>query len=708
MSKSIKSDILWRVGLVYLSIILFALFIVLKIFYLQVIDNERWLEKAENTRIKNFRIHPNRGDIYASDMRLLASSVPYYEIRMDMRTPALTDKIFNNKVDSLAMCLSRLFGDRSEAAYRAQLVKARREGDRYFLIKNRVNYVQLKKLKTFPILRNGQYKGGLIVNQDNIRQKPHRNLAARTIGYTTKEVTSYKVGIEGAFDQYLGGTEGVKRMQKLAGNVWMPLDEAGEIEPKDGSSIVTTLDVDLQDVAERALLKQLITQNAHAGTAVLMEVKTGEVKAIVNLTDTLGAYREYYNYAVGHSSEPGSTFKLPALMAALEDGCVHLEDSVNTGNGIFEYYDLTIRDDNFDHGGHGNISVEEVFELSSNIGMAKIITSAYKDRPSRFVDRLYAMNLNEPLGISIKGEGKPMIRYPGDKLWSGVTLATMSYGYELKMTPLQILAFYNAIANDGKMVRPRFAREIRSNGKIEWSFSTEVINPSICSRSTLKIAKQILEGVVEKGTATNLKNERFKIAGKTGTTQMYLRKTGYKEKSYQASFVGYFPAEKPKYSCIVVIYSPRNFVYHGAHVAGPVFYEIASKVYSTDLAMQTPINGSRSKNLEIPFSKSGYQPEITTVLNELDIKRLCKDSKAEWVLTERNEDNITLQPKRIINNLVPNVVSMGLKDAIFLLENAGLKVVVVGRGSVKSQSIPPGTRVKEGERIKLEMSFTEG
>ncbi len=708
MGKSIKSDILWRVALVYLSIILFALFIILKILYLQVIDSDRWLEKAENTRIKNFRIRPNRGDILATDMRMLASSVPYYEVRMDMKTPALTDEVFYSKIDSLAMCLSRLFGDRSEDTYRKQLINARREGNRYFLIKDRVDYVQLKKLKTFPIFRNGQYKGGLIVSQENIRQKPYKNLAARTIGYTTKDLTSYKVGIEGAYDSYLGGTEGVKRMQKLAGNVWMPLDEAGEIEPKDGSSVVTTIDIDLQDVAEKALFKQLVAQNAHAGTVVLMEVNTGEVKAIVNLTDTLGAYREYYNYAVGLSSEPGSTFKLPAFIAALEDGYVNLQDTIDTEKGVYKYYDLTIRDDNYEKGGHGIITAEQVFELSSNIGMAKIITSAYKNNPQRFVDRLYSMNLNEPLGIAIKGEGKPLIRYPGDRLWSGASLATMSFGYEVKITPLQILAFYNAIANDGKMVRPRFAREIRNNGKLEWTFPTEVIDQSICSRSTLKIARQILEGVVDNGTATNLKNSRFKIAGKTGTTQMYNRRTGYKEKSYQASFVGYFPADKPKYSCIVVIYSPRNFIYHGAHVAGPVFYEIASKVFATDLAMQDPVNKCRPKNLEIPFSKSGYQPEISTVLNELDIKKLCRDSHAEWVFTERTEDKVILQPRRVIDNLVPNVVSMGLKDALYLLENAGLKVDVVGRGSVKSQSIPPGTRIKKGERIKLEMSFTEG
>jgi cell division protein FtsI (penicillin-binding protein 3) len=705
---SIKSDILWRVGLVYLSITLFSLFIIGKIFYLQFIDYDRWMAKAENTRIKNFRIQPNRGDIYAADMRLLASSVPYYEVRMDVMAPAITNHLFNSKLDSLALCLSYLFRDRSVGEYKRELLEARRTGNRYFLVKNRVNYIELKKLRTFPILRNGQYKGGLIVNQQYLRQKPHRNLAARTIGYTTKDEMSYKVGIEGAYDQFLGGVQGVKRMQKLSGNVWMPLDEAGQIEPHDGSSIVTTLDIDLQDVAEKALLKQLIAQNAHAGTAVLMEVQTGEVKAIVNLTDTLGAYREYYNYAVGNSSEPGSTFKLPALIAALEDGYIDPHDTINTDDGIYKYYDLTIKDDNYLKGGHGRITVEEVFEYSSNIGMAKIITSAYKNHPERFVDRLYSMNLNEPLGIAIKGEGKPMIRYPGDRLWSGASLASMSYGYEVKITPLQILAFYNAIANDGKMVRPRFAREIRNHGTLEWTFSTEVINPSICSRSTLKVVKKMLEGVVEKGTATNLKNSRLKIAGKTGTTQMYNIKTGYKEKSYQASFVGYFPAERPKYSCIVVIYSPTNFIYHGAFVAGPVFDEIASKVYATDVALQEPVNKRSQKNLEIPYSKSGYQRDIAIVLNELDIKKLCQDSHAEWVMTEKTDDRVALKPRKVIDNLVPNVVSMGLKDAMYLLENAGLKVVAVGRGSVKSQSIPPGTKVVKGAQIKLEMTFTEG
>ncbi|MBA7517667.1 Peptidoglycan D,D-transpeptidase FtsI [subsurface metagenome] len=497
------------------------------------------------------------------------------------------------------------------------------------------------------------------------------------------------------------------RMQKLSGDIWMPINEAGEIEPKDGSSVVTTIDVDLQDVAEKALLKQLIKHNAHSGTTVLMEVKTGEVKAIVNLTDTFGAYREYYNYAIGQSSEPGSTFKLPALLAAIDGGGVDLDDTIDTGKGIFNYYDLTIRDDNYLSGGHGILTVQEVFELSSNVGMAKIITKIYKKHPHRFVDRLYSMSLNQPLQVEIKGEGQPVIRYPGDNLWSGVTLATMSYGYEVKQTPLQILSFYNAIANNGKMVKPRFVKEIRNHGKVERVFVTKVINPSICSKSSIKKIKKVLEGVVENGTATNLKNSNLKIAGKTGTTLIYNQNTGYDEKSYQASFVGYFPADEPKYSCIVVIYSPSSYVYHGAYVAGPVFLEIANKIYATNLEIQNSLNDGIKKNFEIPYSKNGYQAEISATLKGLDIKELY-ESNSEWVITEKKDDYIELKAKNFIDNLVPNVLSMGLKDALFLLENMGLQIEVIGRGSVRSQSLPPGTRIRPGDRITLEMSFIEG
>ncbi|MBN1596741.1 MAG: transpeptidase family protein [Bacteroidales bacterium] len=705
---SIKTDILWRVALVYLAIALFAALIVVKIIVLQFVNDDRYRAMAEQTRIQLFNIPAHRGDIYAADMRLLASSVPSYEIRMDLKCPGLTNDIFLDGADSLALCLSELFHDKSKSEYKQQLLKARQKGDRYHLIRSKVNYIELKELRSFPIFREGRYKGGLIVNQQNIRKKPHYNLAARTIGYTTKGQSGNIVGIEGAYDKYLAGIQGVKRMQKLSGNVWMPLDESGEIEPQDGSSIVTTIDVDLQDIAEKALIKQLIAHRAHAGTAVLMEVRSGDIKAIVNLTDTFGAYHEYYNYAVGLSTEPGSTFKLPVIVTALEDGLIDIDDTINTGNGIYEYYDLVIRDDNYLNGGHGKLTVEEVFEISSNIGMVKIIDSVYRKHPHRFIDRLYSMSLNEPLNLEIKGEGKPVIRYPGDKLWSGVTLASMSYGYEVKLTPLQILTFYNAIANDGKMVKPRFVKEIRNHGKLEQAIITEVINPSICSKSTLKMAKKLLRGVVDNGTAKNLKLDNLSFAGKTGTAQIYKTETGYRQRDYQASFAGYFPEDKPLYSCIVVIYSPRKGSYHGAQVAGPVFAEIARKTYAISMNSGEPLNAVKIQTNDLPYSKNGYQAEISDVLNQLNIKQKSKDQSYDWVTTTRQEDCVELNKKSVLNNLVPDVTSMGLKDAIYLLENLGLKVVIYGRGSIREQSILPGTRVQKGDVIKLKMSFTEG
>jgi cell division protein FtsI (penicillin-binding protein 3) len=706
---SIKKDILWRIGLVYLSVFIFALIIASKVVLLQFFQNDVWMQKAQEARVRNFVIPSHRGDIYASDMRLMASSVPYYEVRMDMKAPAVTNEIFYNNVDSLALALSHLFKDKSATNYKIELVKARKNGHRYYPIKTKVNYLQLKELKTFPILRKGRYKGGVIYVERSKRIHPHENLAVRTIGYTTEGESGNIVGIEGAFDRYLAGTEGVKRMQKLSGNVWMPLDDEGEIEPKDGSSVVTSLNVDLQDVAHRALVRQLKIHDAGYGTVVVMEVSTGDVKAIVNLKKIGDTYKEVYNYAVGASTEPGSTFKLPALLVALEDGYVDLNDSIDTEDGSFQHYDITIRDDSYEHGGYGKLTVQQVFEKSSNVGMAKIITSAYQSKPHLFVDRLYAMGLNSALGLEIRGEGLPMINYPGDKLWSGVSLAQMSYGYEMKMTPLQILTFYNAIANNGKMVKPRFVKEIRSHGKVEQTFPPQVINPSICSKSTLKKAQAMLEGVVEHGTGANLQASNFKIAGKTGTTQLYDKKFGYKggKRSYQASFVGYFPASNPRYSCIVVVNAPSKNVYYGNRVAGPVFLEIANKIYATSLDLQTSINGKGNKNIELPYSKNGYSAETITALRELDINTKYQNKVSDWVTTERTEKEIILNNKKFIDNLMPNLVSMGLKDALYLLENMGLEVKVLGRGSVRKQSIPAGTRVKVGEKVVLEMSFIE-
>lgn len=704
---SIKKDIAWRVGLIYLGVLLFAVVIASKVVVLQFIKDDKWKKIAREARVKNVRIASHRGDILASDGRLLASSIPYYEVRMDFKVPS--EELFNAKIDSLSYCLSKLFRDRSKSQYKTEFVNARRNGERYYQIKSNVNYLQLKELKTFPILRKGRFGGGVRYLSRTQRIRPHSELARRTVGYQTESKTDNDVGLEGAFNQYLSGKEGFQKMQKLSGGKWMPIDGDEDVEPQEGSSIVTTLNIDLQDVAHGALLEQLKLHDAQYGSVILMDVSTGDILSIVNLSKLGTQYYEDYNYAVGASTEPGSTFKLPALITALEDGVVDLTDSIDTGNGRYKPYKndkFEIKDDSWIHGGYGKLSVKQVFEKSSNVGMAKIIEGSYKKKPHLFVDRLYKMSLNTPLGIEIPGEGEPQINYPGDPLWSGVSLSQMAYGYEVRLTPLQILTFYNAIANQGKMVKPRFVKEVRNHGKVVRTFAPQIINQSICSKATVKKAWALLEGVVQNGTAPNLQASHFKIAGKTGTTQIYNKVGGYKgEKSYQASFVGYFPASRPKYSCIVVISAPSRNVYYGNQVAGPVFLEIANRVYATSLPLQKALNANKQQTVDIPYSKNGISSETKLVLKELGVKTLVEDNIGEWLVTQKKEDHIVLGNKRMVDNLMPDLASMGLKDALYLLENLGLEVKVVGRGSVRKQSIPVGSKIQRGQKVTLEMSF---
>jgi len=707
----LKKEIVWRVGVVYAFMLILGLVILAKVLYIQIVEGNKWREKAQSLTLKDIIIEANRGDILAQDGRMLSSSVPYYEIRLDTRSSGLDSYTFNHKIDSLALCLSRLFGDKSASAYRSEIVNARKHGERYHLLKRKVNYIQLKQMRKFPIFRLGQNKGGFIAVQTNVRIQPHVSLASRTIGYISQSERGNVVGIEGAFDEQLRGVNGIRLMQKLQGNVWMPVNDGNEVEPRDGMDVVTTIDVNIQDVAESALRRQLSINEADHGTAILMEVKTGEIRAITNLErNKNGEYKETYNYAIGESTEPGSTFKLASMIAALEDGYVDLDDTIQTGKGEVTYYDRKLTDTK--EGGHGVLTVKEIFEVSSNVGISKIITRHYKGKEAKFINHLYRMNLNEKLGIDIKGEGKPEIKFPGDKLWSGVSLPMMSIGYEVRMTPLQILSLYNAVANDGRMVRPKLVKSIMYHGNVVETFDTDIINSSICSRSTLKKVRSMLEGVVENGTANNLKNKNYKIAGKTGTAQIANRKLGYTDKkrvSYQASFVGYFPAEDPLYSCIVVVNSPSRDVYYGNVVAGPVFKEIADKVYATSFDAHEDLY-EIAKNIDdkekIPYTKNSYRKELKNVLDELDIDYEEGKRISDWVITNRKEDEIILGNRVVTKNLMPNVKGMGLKDALFLLENAGLKVEFHGKGSVVQQSIPSGSRINRGQYVMLQMSMS--
>jgi cell division protein FtsI (penicillin-binding protein 3) len=702
-----KKVIVRRLIGIYLGALVMALLIIGRIIYLQFIKGEDLRKKAEDLTMKYVSIEPYRGDIYSDDgKRLLSTSVPFYEIRMDLKSSGMQDRIFNAGIDSLSYCLSGMFRDMPKSEYKRKLTAARRNGERYYLIAKKVNHDQLQEMKRFPIFRLGRYKGGFIVIQKNRRIRPHQMLAARTIGYLNEEETGNIVGIEGAYNDYLKGITGVRLMQKTAGNIWIPVSDRNEVEPENGFNLVTTIDIDIQDVAENALMKQLRLYNAHHGCAVLMEVETGEVKAIVNLQRTAdGDYEEAYNYAIAESTEPGSTFKLMSLIAAIEDGYVEPEDTVDTGKGSTRYYDKVIKDTHEE--GYGRITVQRAFEVSSNVGISRIIYKYYKDDPEKFIDRLYRMHLNEPLHIDIKGEGIPHIQNPKDKLWSGISLPMISHGYEVRLTPLHVLTFYNAIANDGKMVKPIFVRKITNYGRVVRSFSPEVIDPSICSRGTLKKVQKMLEGVVDSGTAMNLRNENFRIAGKTGTAQIANEKYGYKVNakiSYQASFVGYFPADQPEYSCIVVVNSPSSSVYYGNVVAGPVFREIANKVYTSRLDMHEAINSRRGDLAEIPYSKNGNKDALNTVLDYLDIPSTPGSVESNWVATIRKEDHIGINDLTFNRGLVPNVREMGMKDAIYLLESAGLVVQVKGKGKVVNQSIQAGSKVRRGDTVVLTMS----
>ena len=702
---AIRDEIVWRSAVVYFAIVLLAIALIFRILILQYVERPKWAAMSEKYVFKTDAMPANRGDILACDGRILASSIPTYSIYMDTRSTGMTGDIWSSGIGGLSEGLSRLLGTRSPSGWRSVITEARKRGDRYFLIQRKVDYATLKKLKELPIFREGQYKGGLVSEPENQRIMPNHELAARTIGYLSMDDNGTRVGIEGSFDRELGGKDGVVVKQRLTGGDWIPVEGGNSVEPRDGEDIQTTLDIDLQDVASSALENQLKKNNADHGCAVLMEVATGDIKAIANLDKRSdGSYQEIYNYAIAESTEPGSTFKLPSLMAAIEDGVIDTGDMVDTGDGTVKFYNKIIKDTK--EGGYGNLTVKQVFEKSSNVGTSKLIYEHYKDHPKDFVNRLYAWRLNKKLDIQLKGEGDPVIRYPGDKLWSGLTLPMMSHGYEVQLTPLQILTFYNAVANDGRMMKPRFVTAILKNGSVVKSFGTDVIINSIASRSTIRKARKMMEGVVEHGTATNLNNSNYKIAGKTGTAQIARDNKGYRQGqsvSYQASFVGYFPAENPLYSCIVVVNSPSNGVYYGNVVAGTVFKEISDKVYATNFFRDYKTENDKEMLVAAPEAGNGYRSDINEVLGSLDV-RYRRTSHEDWVATRESGDTIRLAPIKEVKGLVPDVRGMSLRDAIYMLENSGYRVHYSGKGKVLRQSPEHGARASEGSVVSLDMT----
>ncbi|MGB1039476.1 MAG: penicillin-binding transpeptidase domain-containing protein [Flavobacteriales bacterium] len=674
-----------RIYFVYLTVFAFALLLVYKIFSIQM------TVKPENnafvSSISKVKINASRGNIFADDMEksALAISIPIYELRMDMM--AVKSNLFESKVDSLALMLATVFKNRTKSEYKQRLYNARKDSNRYFLLKKNISYNELAEIKKAPILRKGQFRGGRIILKQNKRERPFGMLAERTIGYINAEGNG--VGLEDAYQENLKGEKGEQYMKKVGGGHKIPLNDDYLKKPENGKDIYTTIDVNLQDVAEKALMTQLVSQNAQHGCAVLMEVKTGNIKAIANISkDRKGNYREIYNHAVGTSSEPGSTFKLASLMVALEDGKVDINDLVDTRDGTIQYYDRTMRDAH--EGGDGVIPVWKAFDLSSNVGISYVINENYKKSPNKFLKGIKRLGLGEKLGIKIKGEGRPYVKTTADSTWSGISIPWMSIGYETQFTPLQILTFYNAVANDGVMVKPQFVKEIREGSKVVFKNEVEILKSSICSKKTIENAHFLLEKVVEEGTAKNLKNLDFKIAGKTGTTQVGYGRSDSEANSkvkHQASFCGYFPADNPKYSCIVVVAAPTRSIY-GNIVSGTVFKEIAEKVYATDIAMARTKDRLEIKNM--PASKNGEREDLKLVFKALNVPVSFQSSDSKWISTFAKKEKVNLNKKQI--GEIPNTVGMGLKDAIYLLENKGYAVKVNGKGAVISQSQLAGNR----------------
>jgi len=662
-------NISYRIYLVAFAIFVMAVFIAVKLTNIQWVEGDYYRELAKERTVKNFVIPANKGNVYSADGSLLATSIPNYNIRFDALAPKSDD--FKQYVQPLADSLSVMLG-KPAGFYSAELKKARASKNRYYLLARNLSYTEYVRIKSFPLFRLGAYKGGIIAQQRIIREHPIGKIAERTIGYerVDHKGENLEVGIEGAFAKYINGKDGRRMMQKIARSQWKPISDVNEVEPVDGYDIISTIDVYIQDIAHHALVKQLEFYEADHGCVVVMETKTGYVKAISNLGRAEnGSYYETINYAVGESHEPGSTFKLAGLIALLEDGKADTSKVYDTKGGEITVSRRRVRDSK--KGGYGKISLAKGFEVSSNTVLVQAVYDNYKENPQEFVDHINAFGLNKKLGLPFKGEGRPKIPQTQDASWSRMSLPSMAFGYEVSLTPLQTLTFYNAVANNGEMVKPLFVSEIKEWDNVIKRYNKEVINPKICSQPTIKKVKAVLENVVKRGTGSKLYSKDFSMAGKTGTAQVNYAGGKDKDKGmyYSSSFVGYFPADEPQYSCIVIIHKPNvGKGYYGADVSGPVFKRIAQKIFT-----------------DVPSTNQ--------------IKKLDKTIKKQDELYAGYYNKIQNS-----KNTVPNLIGMAGMDAVALLGNSGVKVQVIGSGKVKKQSVAPGQALVKNQTIILELS----
>ena len=658
----------YRIYLVALALFIMAIAIIVKLTNIQWVHGNYYRNLAKERTVKNFVIPANKGNIYSSDGSLLATSIPNYNIWFDALSPKSVN--FEKNIKSLSDSLATMF-HKPSAFFQAELRKARANKNRFYLVAKDLSYSEYIRIKKFPMFNLGAYKGGIIIKQQNVREHPIGMIAERTIGYEridTKGVLA-RVGIEGAFGKYLNGKDGRVLQQKIAKGQWKPIQDMNEVDPKDGYDVISTIDVYIQDIAHHALLKQLELYEADHGCVVVMETQTGQVKAISNLgRATDGSYYETINYAVSEAHEPGSTYKLVDLMALLEDKKIDTSAVFDRKGGLITYFGRKVEDSH--RGGEQLVSLAKGFEMSSNTVMVQAVYNSYKDNPAQFVNHVNSFGLNKRLGLPFKGEGYPYVPQPTDKKWSNLSLPWMAFGYGVSITPLQTLTYYNSVANNGVMVKPQFVSEIKAWNKTIKKFNTEIINPKVCSAETIAKLKNMLLNVVKNGTGKKFYSKDFTMAGKTGTAQVNYSSNGGLDKYYASSFVGYFPAENPKYSCIVVVHKPStaNNNYYGADVAGPVFKRIAQKIFT--------------------------DAPTTNEIKKLDQK----------IAKQEQSFNQYFAKSQIKQQFLPNLKGMSGMDAAALLGNMGLKVKIIGMGKVKSQSILPGQPILKNALIILELS----
>ncbi len=698
--------IIIRSRIIFLMILIFGIIIVLKLAHIQIIQGNKWRKRAAALNLEYRPIKAIRGNIYSNDNDLLATSLPYYKVAID---PSVIDKnTFDENIEALSIKLSNYFQDKTPAYYKETIEKAREIKRRYLILnKKKIDHNDKKEMSKWPIFNKGRNRGGVIFEKIEIRLKPFKNLASRTIGHVNEN--NKGAGLEFTYNKHLEGKDGEALFQKTIGG-WKMIQSTSEMKPTDGYDIETTIDTNIQDISQKCLKDALIESDADYGCVLIMEVKTGEIKAMVNLTRVdEGKYYETYNYTIGKQRDPGSTFKIISMMALLDKTNLKLTDEIDTGEGIYKYYDKEIRDWTHRKGGFGVLSVQDIIEWSSNIGIALLVENSFGHNPYVFVDYIHNLGITKPLGFQMLGEAKPVIKNPKDKSWSGLTLAWMSHGYEIEFAPIHILTLYNAIANNGKMIKPIIVKKIKSRNQTIKTYQTSTVKRKICSDNTLKKIKFLLEGVVSRGAAKGIKKGIYSIAGKSGTAQRHYG--GKYTNSWYVSFVGYFPTENPKYSCIVAVDNPKREKQYGSVMAAPILRKIADKIAIRDLDFYKKIENKHTeneniKNVSLPRIRGGFKNDLIYLCKKLNIYSKNPPENSEWLRTKvDDENNLSWIPNlKVSKNQIPSIIGLTIKDAIYLLEKNGINFELEGKGNrISNQSLLPGTKIDEFTKLTIEL-----